>query len=68
MREALRQLSLRQVTARIEGQGLVVRQDPPAGTPLPITGGVHLWCAIPDASTRPASTSAAVASATKRRP
>ena len=69
VREALRQLGLRQVTARIEGQGLVMRQEPPAGTPLPITGSVRLWCAIPDAATRAhASTSATAASATKRRP
>ncbi len=69
VREAMRQLGLRQVTARIEGQGLVVHQEPPAGTPLPIPGSVRLWCALPDAAARThASTDAAAASAMKHRP
>lgn len=65
VREALRQLSLRQVTARIEGRGLVVRQEPAPGTALPLTGGCRLWCAVPDAATRPAGTTASVASASR---
>jgi stage V sporulation protein D (sporulation-specific penicillin-binding protein) len=43
-REALRRLSLCQVQARIEGVGRVVRQTPPAGTPLPLHGECRLWC------------------------
>ncbi len=44
VREALRQLTLRQVAARIEGAGRVVRQEPAAGTPLPLRGPCRLWC------------------------
>ncbi len=44
VREALRRLTLRQVAARIEGRGVVVRQSPAAGTPLPLPGCVRLWC------------------------
>jgi cell division protein FtsI/penicillin-binding protein 2 len=43
-REALRQLSARSLTARIEGSGLVVRQVPPAGTALPIAVPVRVIC------------------------
>ncbi len=44
VREALRRLTVRQVEARIEGHGVVVRQAPAPGTPLPLAGGVRLWC------------------------
>jgi beta-lactam-binding protein with PASTA domain len=44
LREALRQLTLCQVPARIEGHGIVVRQSPPAGARLPLAGAVRLWC------------------------
>lgn len=53
MREALRQLSVRQVRPRLSGHGLVVRQDPPPGTPLPLAGSCRLWCEVPDAPARP---------------
>src|SRR5207244_9064288 len=45
VREALRRLTFHQVQARIEGRGLVVRQLPAPGTPLPLRGGCMLWCA-----------------------
>jgi stage V sporulation protein D (sporulation-specific penicillin-binding protein) len=44
VREALRQLTRRQVQARIQGTGTVVRQTPAPGTPLPIAGACRLWC------------------------
>ena len=44
VREAIRQLSQRAVRARISGSGLVVRQEPPAGAPLPLAGDCRLWC------------------------
>jgi membrane peptidoglycan carboxypeptidase len=44
VREALRQLGLRQVAPRIVGQGRVVSQDPPAGTPLPVSTPCVLHC------------------------
>ena len=67
MREALRELSVRQVRPRLHGHGLVVRQDPAPGTPLPLAGGCRLWCEVPDA---PARTAAAVSAsaASARRP
>jgi hypothetical protein len=43
-REALRQLGRLKVGARIEGSGVVTRQDPPAGTPLPLRADCRLWC------------------------
>jgi cell division protein FtsI/penicillin-binding protein 2 len=45
VREALRQLGLRQVPARIVGHGIVVRQDPPPGAPLPLKRPCVLTCA-----------------------
>ena len=45
LREALRRLTLRQVQARIAGRGMVVRQEPAAGTPLSPGGECRLWCA-----------------------
>lgn len=67
MREAVRRLTARQVRSRLSGHGLVVRQEPPPGTPLPIEGGVHLWCEVPDA---PAGTGRGgiAAAASARRP
>ena len=47
-REALRRLSLCQVSARIEGMGHVVHQEPAPGTPLPIRGICRVWCATVD--------------------
>jgi len=44
LREALRRLSLRQVQARIEGHGVVVRQEPAPGTPLTPGEECRLWC------------------------
>jgi cell division protein FtsI/penicillin-binding protein 2 len=44
LREALRRLTLRQVQARIEGRGVVVRQAPAPGTPLPPRAECRLWC------------------------
>jgi cell division protein FtsI/penicillin-binding protein 2 len=45
VREALRELTHRQVPARIVGQGMVVSQDPPPGTRLPLAGACLLRCA-----------------------
>jgi cell division protein FtsI/penicillin-binding protein 2 len=66
VREALRQLSLRQVTVHLEGRGLVVRQDPLPGTALPLAGACRLWCAEPDAAMGAGGTRATLASATAR--
>jgi hypothetical protein len=44
VRQALRQLTLRQVQAHIAGRGNVVRQEPAAGTPLPLESACRLWC------------------------
>jgi cell division protein FtsI/penicillin-binding protein 2 len=44
LREALRQLTLRQVQARIEGRGIVVRQAPAPGTALSPGAECRLWC------------------------
>jgi membrane peptidoglycan carboxypeptidase len=44
LREALRQLTLRQVQARIVGRGVVVKQAPAAGTPLRRGAECKLWC------------------------
>ncbi len=43
VREALRRLARLSVRARPSGSGLVVRQDPPAGTSLPLRGECRLW-------------------------
>lgn len=65
MRQAIRQLSERAVEMRIEGKGIVVRQEPPAGTPLPMSGRCRVWCA--DAGSPVASrVSASLASASSR--
>ncbi len=44
VREALRRLARLEVKAHIEGRGTVVRQEPAAGTLLPVTRGCRLWC------------------------
>jgi cell division protein FtsI/penicillin-binding protein 2 len=44
VRAALRELTLRQVAPRIVGQGTVVRQQPPAGTALPLATPCILYC------------------------
>jgi cell division protein FtsI/penicillin-binding protein 2 len=44
VREALRRLGSLAVRARIEGSGIVSRQDPAAGVPLPLPGECRLWC------------------------
>lgn len=53
VREALRQLTLREVQAHIRGTGHVVRQQPAAGTALPLADGCRLWCepGVPAAAT-----------------
>lgn len=67
-REALRQLSARSVRARVRGTGLVVRQDPPAGTPLPLSGPCRIECASAPASSDARGEGASVASLAGRRP
>jgi stage V sporulation protein D (sporulation-specific penicillin-binding protein) len=44
LREALRRLTPRQVQTRVTGSGIVVRQIPPAGTPLLPGSECRLWC------------------------
>jgi stage V sporulation protein D (sporulation-specific penicillin-binding protein) len=44
LREALRRLSRLEVGAKIYGQGVVARQTPAAGTPLPLHGDCALYC------------------------
>jgi len=44
VREALRRLALLGMRSHIEGGGLVVRQSPPAGAPLPADRTAWLWC------------------------
>jgi len=44
VREALRRLTLCQIPAHIEGHGVVVREEPAPGAPLPRKDGVRLWC------------------------
>jgi stage V sporulation protein D (sporulation-specific penicillin-binding protein) len=44
VREAMRRLNERAVTAHIEGSGVVARQDPAPGTRLPLRGPCRLWC------------------------
>lgn len=66
VREALRQLSVRQVTFRISGRGLVVRQEPAPGTSLPFDGTCRIWCEVPDAAAViPPGARAALATARK---
>ncbi len=55
LREALRRLSRLGLGVRVEGQGLVARQVPAPGTPLPLHGPCELWCAL----TRPRPEAAA---------
>jgi cell division protein FtsI/penicillin-binding protein 2 len=66
MREALRQLSVRQVSPRLEGRGLVVRQEPAPGTPLPLAGSCRLWCESSGAPARTASSLAASVASARR--
>lgn len=44
VREAQRRLSLRQVSARFTGSGIVVRQEPAPGSPLPLRTPCRLVC------------------------
>jgi cell division protein FtsI/penicillin-binding protein 2 len=44
-RDALRRLTLHQAVVRIEGRGMVVRQEPPAGAALAPGTACLLWCA-----------------------
>ena len=44
LREALRRLTRLEVPARIQGSGVVVRQSPAAGAPLPLKSPCRLWC------------------------
>jgi len=46
VRTALRELSVHQVTARIVGNGTVVRQSPTAGARLPLAGPCVLYCEL----------------------
>ncbi len=66
LREALRQLSVRQVRPLITGHGVVVRQDPAPGTPLPLDGSCRLWCEVPDAPARREVIAAATAASARR--
>jgi stage V sporulation protein D (sporulation-specific penicillin-binding protein) len=68
VREALRQLTLRQVSVRLEGRGLVTRQEPAPGTALPLAGGCRLWCAVPDGVAGARSGAAAVVANAPHRP
>jgi len=65
VREALRELTRRQVAAKLVGHGTVVRQSPPAGTPLPIEGPCVLTCEVvrvtPDVVTGAPGTTAGAA-------
>jgi len=45
VRDALRKLALLGMRSHIEGGGLVVRQSPVAGAPLPADRTAWLWCA-----------------------
>ena len=45
MREALRRLTRLEVQVHIQGLGVVIRQAPAPGTPLPLSRGCQLWCA-----------------------
>jgi stage V sporulation protein D (sporulation-specific penicillin-binding protein) len=44
VRDALRRLAALSVRARVEGSGVVVRQEPSPGTPLPIRGVCRIYC------------------------
>lgn len=66
VRQAIRQLTQRQVQPFVTGSGFVVRQEPAPGTPLPVSGGCRLWCAA-DAGA-PGRGGVSVASASSRRP
>jgi beta-lactam-binding protein with PASTA domain len=55
LREALRRLTRLEVRARIEGLGVVVRQSPAPGTPLPLAGECRLWCEPSSVSTASAN-------------
>lgn len=48
VRQAMRTLGRHGVKMRYSGSGLVARQEPAAGTPLPLSGPCRLWCS-PDA-------------------
>src|SRR5205807_354185 len=45
LRDAVRRLSQRAVPMRIIGNGFVTRQEPAAGTRLPLAGPCRLWAA-----------------------
>ncbi len=67
-REALRLLSSHSVPSSVRGTGLVVRQDPPAGTPLPLKGTCRIECSpVPPTADR-ATEQTRVATHTGRRP
>lgn len=68
VREALRQLSRRQVVLRVQGHGLVVRQEPAAGTPLPLAGACRIWCEVPRRAGKPGAIVATALPAPARRP
>jgi len=68
-REALRRLTVLEVTARIEGHGVVVRQSPEAGSPLAERATCQLWCAPLEAgrATERSGAAAALAATTPGR-
>ena len=70
VREALRRLTLRQVVAHIDGQGIVVRQTPGPGEPLPAKRAMVLRCeSYALGATQPPSTAQpTVAAATRNGP
>jgi stage V sporulation protein D (sporulation-specific penicillin-binding protein) len=55
VREALRRLTLLEVSPHLEGSGVVVRQLPPPGTPLERGARCDLWCEAEVKSTGPAA-------------
>lgn len=61
LREALRSLTRLAVRARIEGAGVVQRQEPVAGTALPLNGECRLWCGAVELSLAPSASGGPVA-------
>lgn len=51
VREAMRRLSQREVPVRISGNGIVTRQEPAAGSALPLSGPCRLWCSPGESGT-----------------
>jgi cell division protein FtsI/penicillin-binding protein 2 len=66
VRDALRRLALLGVRPTIAGRGLVVRQEPLPGAPLPADHTAHIWCEPGVAPLSPAGVGALGASAAGR--